>query len=196
MGEGTGQKQLLLSICGRRVTDAQQVIDLLMYETVDSHFSASTDIVITTEDIDIVKDLIARYLLGAGHPMHENWGYEHIDLTAREKVAGDYLMRARRLLLMVTGSELLPSNRAHRIYVCPLNSKCHHVYTNFGNRFNLYINFLMNTFIFLKIPLLAGQYVLFFFLLFCQTDRKFQFSLTRLLSQFFSEHVQEHWSFL
>lgn len=71
-------------------------------------------------DIQTVKDLISRYLLGAGHPMHRDWGLDHVDAERREKVADDRLMRSRRLLSMVTGSELMPSDRSHRIWVCRL----------------------------------------------------------------------------
>lgn len=118
MGEGAGQKKLLLSVCGRRVSDPQQVIDLLKFETVDSHFTLSTNIVIDARDIQTVKDLISRYLLGVGHPMHSNWGLDHVDAEGCEKVVDDRLMRSRRLLSMVTGSELLPSDRSHHIWVC------------------------------------------------------------------------------
>lgn len=158
LGGGSGQKQLLLSICGRRVSNAKQVIDLLRYETVDRHFALSTDVVINTEDTKMVKKLISRYLMGAGHPMHPNWGLDHVDAKSRENVAGDQLMRARRLLSMVTGSELLPSDHTHYILVC-LQLCLHCPDANFYDRFNSHTNFQMSTFTSQSFLPLTGQCV-------------------------------------
>ena len=110
-----------MSICGRRVENPQQVIDRLRYETVGASLALASsvdDTVLSAEDQEKFKLHLRRYLLGKGHPMHKDWGLDHVDQESRDLVAQDQVMRSKRLLTLTTGSELLPSNYRQRISVC------------------------------------------------------------------------------
>ena len=100
------------------MTDPQQVIDLLRYEDANSAFSYTHDIVLDDDGRMRFMKHLERYLRGEGHPMHPDWGLEHIDQESRECVAHDKVMRSQRLLALTTGTELLPSNPKLHIRVC------------------------------------------------------------------------------
>jgi hypothetical protein len=118
MGTPAKAKELLVSICGRRVDNPEQVISLLDYGTVDASLAhASSDTVLNAEDRARFAHHLQRYLRGKGHPVHKNWGLDHIDQESRDVVAQDSVMRCKRLLALTTGSELLPSNTRQRIGV-------------------------------------------------------------------------------
>lgn len=117
LGESDKCAQLFESLCGRRVTNPQEVIRLLRYETVDGNFIPTNDIVITEDDQSSVKTFFTRYLSGSGHPLHDNFGLDVIGPAVHERDKDDTLMRSRRLLTVVTGSELLPSNPLQHITV-------------------------------------------------------------------------------
>jgi hypothetical protein len=107
----------MTSICGRRLSDPQDLVDLFKYETVNEHLAITSATVLNANGIVKLKALMKRYFHGAGHPMHVNWDLTHVDQVARDLVAHDRLMRSRRLLSMITGSELLPSDEDMRISV-------------------------------------------------------------------------------
>jgi hypothetical protein len=117
IGQGALLKNLLTSICGQRLSDPQDMVDLFKYETVNEHLSITSTMVLNTNDTIKLKALMKRYFHGAGHPMHVNWDLTHVNQEARDLVAEDKLMRSRRLLSMITGSELLPVDKDVRIYV-------------------------------------------------------------------------------
>jgi hypothetical protein len=92
------------------VNDPQQVINLLRYENATAMFSYTHDAVLDSNARSKFIKHLVRYLNGEGHPMHKDWGLDHIDQESRDRVANDKLMRCQRLLALTTGSELLPSN--------------------------------------------------------------------------------------
>ena len=55
LGERDKCAQLFESLCGQWVTNPQEVIRLLWYETVDGNFIPTNDIVITEDDQSSVK---------------------------------------------------------------------------------------------------------------------------------------------
>jgi hypothetical protein len=84
---------------------------------VNEHLAVTSATVLNTNDMVKLKALMIHYFNGSGHPLHNNWNLTHVDQQARDLVADDKLMRSRRLLSMLTGSELLPSDKDIRIYV-------------------------------------------------------------------------------
>jgi hypothetical protein len=120
LGDKCKAKELLMTICGRRVNKPDQVINLLSYETVNgiTFTHAPPGTVLNTEDINKFRRHLERYLRGEGHPMHMGWGLDHVNQECRDLVAHDKVMRCKRLLMLATGSDLLPSNIRQHILVC------------------------------------------------------------------------------
>ena len=107
-----------MSICGRRVDNPQQVIDIIIYETVGASLALdSSNTVLSEEDQAKFAEHLERYLRGEGHPMHKDWGLGHVDQESRHLVRQDRVMRCKRLLSLTMGSELLPSSTRQRISV-------------------------------------------------------------------------------
>ena len=83
----------------------------------NEHLAVTSATVLNTDDMAKLKALMTHYFNGSGHPLHNDWNLTHVDQQARDLVADDKLMHSRRLLSMLTGSELLPSDKDIRIYV-------------------------------------------------------------------------------
>ena len=148
LGESNKCAQLFESLCRRQVTNPQEVIRLLWYETVDGNFIPTNDIVITEDDQSSVKTFFTWYLSGSGHPLHDNFGPDVIGPAVHEHDKDDTLMCSYCLLTMVTGSELLPSNPLQHITVGQLLILSQIVELTIF-RFNLFINFPTITFLLL-----------------------------------------------
>jgi hypothetical protein len=123
-GHGTSRKELLTSICGRRLSTPQDLIDLFIYETMNEHLAIMSATVPNTNDMVKLKALMEHYFNGSGHPSRDNWNLTHVDQQSRDLVADDRLMHSRCLLLMLTGSELLPSDKDTWIYVGFIQCDC------------------------------------------------------------------------
>lgn len=126
MRQGTSLKNILPSICGHRLSDPQELINLFKYETANKYLTVTSATILNVDNTVKLKTLLTHYFNGCGHPMHVNWDLNHVDQEAHNLVSSDRLMQSRRFLLMVTGRELLPSDKDMHLYV-GFKYSCHHV---------------------------------------------------------------------
>jgi len=73
-------KLILMSICGCRVDNPQQVIDIIIYETIGASLALdSSNTILSEKDQAKFVEHLERYLRREGHQMHKDWGLDHVD---------------------------------------------------------------------------------------------------------------------